>query len=213
MNAVPLPAIATILLPAYSPCGGFSGTCQTMRWAPQEGHVPRGFCGATGDPRRVQLVLIVAEPGDPHPFESYPTSPPEAVLRSTHAYAYSCFRDGKDLFHRNVRKILDLCLPGRSFEEQMQVAFISESILCSARAEGAAVSAAIATECRHRHVERQLDAFPNAAIVALGSKASKRLSGRAGVISAFAAAPPSCNFRGAEESWRAAAVEVRARAG
>jgi len=209
---VQLPSIAPILAAAYAPCPAFSGACSSMRWAPSEGHVPRGFCGANGDPKQVKLVLVVAEPGDPHRLESHPASPPMATLESTHGYAYRCFRDGKDQFHRNVRRILDLCLPGMTFDEQMQVAFITESVLCSAKSEGAAVPTVVARECRKRHIDHQLDAFPNATIVALGKKAAKRLAGRSGVITAFAAAPPGCNFAGAEDSWRTAAKEVLDRA-
>ncbi len=204
-----LPSIARTLLPAYSPCAGFNGACSSMRWAPQLGHVPRGFCGAFGDPLHVRLVLVVAEPGDPHDSETHPAAPPATVLASTHGYAYLCFRDGKDQFHRNVRKILDLCFPDLTFDQQMHVCWITESVLCSAKSEGARVPKAVADECRRRHLEPQLREFPNAAIVALGSKAAGRMKGWNNVITAIAAAPPGCNSKGAEESWRAAAKAVR----
>lgn len=208
-----LPTIAPLLLPAYMPCPGFSTACAKMRWAPQEGHVPRGFCGAFGDPAQVRLVLVVAEPGDPHDSEAHPVAPPADVLESIHHYAYHCFRDGHDLFHRNIRKILNLCFPDLTFEQQMHVSWITESVLCSAKAEGAPVPVSVATECRRRYLEPQLQAFPNAVVVALGSKAVNRLAGWSNVVTAFAAAPPGCNFKGAEESWRAAAEKVRARMG
>lgn len=210
---MPLPTIASVLLSAYSPCPGFNSTCASMRWAPSEGHVPRGFCGALGPPDEVRLILVVAEPGDPHANEVHPASPPLAVLESAHDYAYRCFRDGKDLFHRNIRKILDLCLPGKTFDEQMQVSWITESVLCSASAEGAPVSNCAAKECGKCYLGPQLNAFRNAVVVALGKKAASRLSGRSEVICAFAAAPPGCNFAGAEESWQAAAAKVRASVG
>jgi hypothetical protein len=66
-----------------------------MRWAPEEGHVPRGFCGATGSPEDVRLVVVSAEPGDPHESEAHSKTAP---LDSVNEYAYRCFRDGKDLF-------------------------------------------------------------------------------------------------------------------
>ena len=43
-----------------------------MQWQPESGHVPRGFCGETGKPSDVRLVLMVAEPGDSQTNEIYP---------------------------------------------------------------------------------------------------------------------------------------------
>jgi hypothetical protein len=206
----PTETLRRLLIPAYSPCAGFGGSCTTMRWAPNDGHVPRGFCGAIGPPSEVRLVLVVAEPGDPHSAEAHPSSPPSAVLESTSSYAYRCFRDGKDLFHRNVRRILDLCFSELSFDQQMQITWITESVLCSAAKEGGSVPDRVASECRRRYLEPQLRAMPNAVVVALGKKAEKRLVGVSNVVTAFAAAPPGCNFRGAVESWQAAAEVVRA---
>ena len=203
------PTLATLLLPAYSPCAGFAGSCASMRWAPDRGHVPRGYCGATGDLGDVRLVLVVAEPGDPHVGESHPAETPTGVVDSTSSYAYRCFRDGKDQFHRNVRRILDMCFPGMSFDEQMRVTWITESVLCSAGAEGGSVPGPVTMECRRRYLEPQLRALPNAVVVALGSKAAKRLKGVSRVFTAFAAAPPGCNFAGAVESWRTVASMVR----
>ena len=77
-----------------------------MRWNPPAGHVPRGFLGAAGDLSEVELVLVFAEPGDPHFGECH------TGLKSAYDYATYGFGTGKDLFHRNVRHILDLCWPG-----------------------------------------------------------------------------------------------------
>ena len=54
---------------AYKPCSGFTSSCRSMKYLPNQGHVPRGFWGATGSPEQVKLILVVAEPGDPHPNE------------------------------------------------------------------------------------------------------------------------------------------------
>lgn len=180
-----------------------------MRWNPGAGHVPRGFCGATGDLSEVELVLVVAEPGDPHEGESHPADP-AAALESTFQYSYGCLQTGKDLYHRNIRRILDLCFPSMAFDEQMRRTWKTESVLCSAAKEGGTVPHQVETSCRQRFLDRQLDLLPNAVVVALGSKAAKRLRGRS-FLSAFAAAPPGCNFRGARESWEAVAVAVRQR--
>ena len=205
------PELHRLLLPAYRPCRNFSGACREMRWNPPAGHVPRGFCGATGELSEVVLVLVTAEPGDPHDQESHPADT-EAAVRSTFEYAYRCYQNGKDQYHRNIRAILDLCFPDRSFDEHMRRTWMTESVLCSATKEGASVRGPVERACRVGYLDPQLDLFPSAVVAALGGKAAKRLRGRA-FISAFAAAPPGCNFRGARESWEAIARAVRARAG
>ena len=203
------PELKRLLLGAYQPCPGFGGTCHDMRWNPQAGHVPRGFCGAAGELSEVALVLVVAEPGDPHDAEVHPAEP-EAALKSTYDYTYKCIRGGKDQYHRNIRAILDLCFPGQGFDDQMRRTWMTESVLCSAPKEGGTVRSAVGKACRSLYLERQLSMFPNAVVAALGSKAQSRLKGLP-FIAAKAAAPPGCNFRGARESWEAVAAAVMAK--
>lgn len=198
-----------LLLEAYAPCPGFNGTCHDMRWSPAAGHVPRGFCGAAGELSEVALVLVVAEPGDPHDAEVHPAEP-EAALKSTYEYTYKCIRDGKDLYHRNIRSILNLCFPTQGFDEQLRRTWMTESVLCSAPKEGGAVRSAVGKACRSRYLERQLALFPNAVVAALGSKAQARLRGLS-FVAAKAAAPPGRNFRGVRESWEAVAAAVMAK--
>jgi len=207
------PALETVLLPAYAPCIEFAEACRNMCWAPAAGHVPRGFCGATGSLSEVQLVLVGAEPGDPHKGENHLAGATRVGrLQSAHTYAYENFRSGKDLYHRNMRHILELCWPDESFEQHMRKAWITDSVLCSAAVEGAPVPMNVAHVCRQRYLDAQLALFPRATVVALGHKAYKRLAGPREVIRAFAAAPPGCNFHGARESWHEVARVVRSRA-
>src|SRR6266851_6777743 len=181
------PRLRELLLAAYDPCPAFTNHCSEMRWAPAEGHVPRGFCGAVAALEEVRLVLVVAEPGDPHPGEThFANATVGGRLDSAYAYAYECFKSGKDLFHRNVRQILDLCWPDLHFDAQMHRTWITESVLCSARIEGGFVSSRVWKECRSRYLERELALFPEAIVVALGSKAQKRLAGMAHIIRASA---------------------------
>jgi hypothetical protein len=107
-------SVVNILSTAYGPCQGFSGPCAEMRWDPPEGHVPRGFLGAAGALEEIELVLVFAEPGDPHEGETH------EGLASAYDYATFAFKTGKDQFHRNVRAILDACWPQLSFEDQMK---------------------------------------------------------------------------------------------
>ena len=66
-------SLIEILSPAYR-CPEFDGPCAgEMRWQPQAGHVPRGFAGAAGLIEDVELILLVAEPGDPRYGEAHET--------------------------------------------------------------------------------------------------------------------------------------------
>lgn len=206
------PGLRASLLSAYEPCPGFGGPCDSMRWQPEHGHVPRGFCGAMGDLREVKVVLVCAEPGDPHPVESHDARTPQRAFDSCYTYAYRCFEYGKDEFHRNVRLILDLCFPNLPFEKQMRLCWITNAVLCSAAVECGRVPARVVHECRRRYLMPSLDLMPDALVVALGSKAQERLvvTGRR-IIPASHPSPPGCRFPRARPSWEALADEVRER--
>jgi hypothetical protein len=83
------PSLSEILLPAYAPCADFSNACNEMRWIPEAGHVPRGFLGACGDLSDVELILVFAEPGDPHFGETH------TGLASAYDHAMMAFCTGK----------------------------------------------------------------------------------------------------------------------
>lgn len=197
--------LAGVLKPAYKPCAEFKLACKEMRWQPERGHVPRGFLGAAGEISEVELVLVFAEPGDPHDQEQH------SGLQSAYSYATFAHQNGKDLFHRNVRKILALCWPNLSFEQQMRKTWLTESVLCSALKEGGSVSAAASQACGQRYLRAQLQLFPKALVVALGSKAQSRLRkiGFSSFVSAYAAAPPGCNRPEALTSWQQIPLALR----
>lgn len=199
----PCQELLKIIEPAYAPCPHFSGACQSLRWDPDQGHVPRGFVGATNRPEDVRLVLVFAEPGDPHVAR-------RESLATSLKYTFECMRNGTDQFHRNVRLILDLCFPAESFESQLTKTWMTESVLCSAPLEGGSVVASAWRTCSATYLKPQLNVLTNAVVAALGAKAQKRLSS-IGIrfIAAAAAAPPGCNFKGARESWQAIADAVR----
>lgn len=200
----PAPPILSLLRPAYEPCPGFTSGCREAVWNPTTGHVPRGFCGATAGAEEVRLVPVCAEPGDPHISESHESDgSPDGHLASVNRYAWGCFATGKDLFHRNVRRLLDLCWPGSSFEDQMRKTWITDSVLCSAPKECGPVRHSMETECATRFLAPQLSQFPNAMVVALGRKAERRLrrAGIKGYEYAYSVAPPGCNHVPALPSW------------
>ncbi|MGF6239768.1 hypothetical protein P3T42_001500 [Paraburkholderia sp. GAS38] len=208
--------VRQILLPAYQPCAScVEGDCRNRaRWDPPAGHVPRGFCGATGAVDEVRLILVCAEPGDPHSGESHTgDATASGLLDSACEYAWYGFSSGKDLFHRNVRKILDLCWPDADFETQMRRTWITDSVLCSAQKEGGRVSIKVERECARRFLAPQVRLFDKAVVAALGKKAERRLkiAGIEGFISAGSVAPPGCNHVGVYESWLRLAKLVRER--
>ena len=203
-----------VLSPAYEPCRNLVGACRDMRWSPERGHVPRGFVGALAGAGTVEVVLVCAEPGDPQADERHDAPTREAMLHSAAAFTYRSFRNGTDLFHRNVRYLLDQCFPEMPFEQQMRRTWITESVLCSAAREGGRVPAAATAACRQQYLARQLDLMPRAVLVALGAKARDRMRplGRSMLV-AVAAAPPGCNRPEARASWDAVGAEVRRRRG
>ena len=185
-----------------------------MRWKPERGHVPRGFCGATGALREVQLVLVVAEPGDPHADEVYaPQASPSKLFKKVCRYVYGCFAHGTDQFHRNVRHILDHCWPDLSFDRQLRRAWIAESVLCSASVECGSVPLVVHRNCLDLYLDRELALFPKATVVALGSKAHHRMQPlRRPFLRVGSVAPPGCNQERVKESWEDIYAAVHAAA-
>jgi hypothetical protein len=213
---LPCAELRGVLLSAYKPCHGFCSTCKSMQWKPARGYVPRGFCGALGNLSEVELVLIVAEPGDPLKGETYPVDSPEAALEAVCEYVYVCFDSHKDQYHKNIRYILDHCWPKLAFSEQMRRTWITESTLCSAEKECGPVPTAVSQYCVESYLRQQLSLLPHATIVTLGGKAKRRtidLQHALGheFIPAWAAAPPGCNHPKARPSWDRIADEVRKR--
>lgn len=203
------------LAPAYEPCAGLAGGCRNkVSWAPARGHVPRGYCGAIGGLAEVRLVLVMAEPGDPHHSESHMDDGSSRGRQESAArYAWEAFETGKDLFHRRVRELLDACWPGADFNTQMRWTWITDSVLCSASKEGGSVPISVVRECGARYLHVQLAMFPNALVAALGNKAKDRLRS-CGVSEFFAAgaiAPPGCNFPANRASHERLAAVVRAK--
>jgi hypothetical protein len=197
--------LRNVLEPAFHPCSSLTSDCSDMRWAPERGHVPRGFHGAYGRPSEVEAIFVFAEPGDPHTGEVH------TGLDSAYAFAGTAFTEGTDLFHRNVRFILDLCWPAESLESQMRKVWLTESVLCAAKIEGGVIPKQSTLACGNRYLRGQLAVFPQAVVVALGNKAQNRLRaiGITNFLSAYAAAPPGCNFTAAIPSWRRVADIIR----
>ena len=212
MSYTPAKELTDILLPAYSPCAGFEGTCKGIaKWDPKGGHVPRGFVGATSSLDNVEVVILFAEPGDPYgsdPYSATQSSP--GLLQQTCRYTFGHYRNGTDLFHRNLRLLLNLIFPDHELEEQLTWAWLTETYLCSAPQEGGQVPAIAWRGCADRYLAQQLALFEGLPVIALGGKAQKRAMRYVpSLINARSIAPPGCNRRDALPSWEAAAAQAR----
>jgi hypothetical protein len=200
-------AISRILLPAYGPCPAFKKECLGMRWHPEGGHVPRGFAGAAGSLGEIELVLVFAEPGDPHETEAHED------LSTAYSYATKCFCEGKDFFHRNVQFILKQCWPGLAIDQQMRKALLIDSVLCSAKVECGSVPPNSSRHSVASYLSPILELVPQALIVGLGNKAQNRMKmgGIYNFQSAISVAPPGCNRHGAKDSWCKIAENIHQR--
>ena len=202
--------LVKILQPAYRPCRGFKEGCDGIAtWDPAEGHVPRGFVGAFGRLDEIKVVILLAEPGDPHGVEAYRGG---NYLEQTCEYTYKVLREGTDLFHRNLKYLLNGLFPGLSLKDQLRESWITETYLCSAPQETGPVRAAAEKECASRYLARQLELLDGLPVIALGGKAytrAKRVPGVRNLKKAYAVGPPGCNHRPARPSWDAAAKWAR----
>ena len=205
--------LVQILSRAYR-CPEFDAACKgVMQWKPQRGHIPRGFKGACGAISEVELVLVVAEPGNPLDDGRFADlKSAYQYLKGAYQYSTSALREGgKTSFHGNLLGIVESCWPKMDFERQMRKVWITESVLCSPPKEGGHVPKRCVTACGERYLLPQLKTFPNALVVALGTKAQKRLQavGVTDFLCAYAVAPPGCNRREARPSWEKIPVELR----
>ena len=211
MKYTPIKELTNILLPAYAPCPGFKGTCKGIaKWEPRNGYVPIGFVGATSSLKEVQVVILLAEPGDPYGQDTFsPTDSLQVLLRQGCRNTFNHHKNGKDLFHRNLRLLLDWIFPGLQFEEQMKRTWLTETYLCSAPQEGGNVPSRAERECADRYLKPQLALFKGLPVIALGNKAQKRAKDVPDLIKARSLAPPGCNHKAARPSWEAAAKQAR----
>ena len=214
----PHPELIEVLRDAYLPCSNIDvcdGVCPEAKWRPAEGHIPRGFLGATGHLKEVELVMLFAEPWHPHDDEVYDADPkdPTELLLATVKHAYKCFSDCKDLIHRNTRWFVRQLYPDLSFDEQLRRVWMTESRLCSI-ANGSGGDPI----CAKRYLAPQIDLLPNAKVVAFGRKAQRRMRQLAKhhrmnkrLLCAFSLAPRPLHKEKALVSWQEAIAKLKAR--
>jgi len=201
----PCPELVGILAPALAPCRHFTGACAGIaRWDPVHGHVPRGFTGAFGTLHDIELVLVVAEPGDPFHDERYnPESSPAEHIDKIAEFSFRALMR-RDPFCTNFRQILADCWPGLTPYEQMRRTWKAESYLCSAPRESGSVPQKSRSVCGRDYLAPQLALLADRAIVACGRKAQKRLEavGFTRFRAVPAIAPPEGNKPHAREAHR-----------
>jgi len=196
---LPNPALLAALEPAYAPCRNF-GACRDAIWAPDRGQVPRGFLGATGDLRQVRAVMVFAEPGRPYDDEVFDVgAASRVIMEKALSRTYESFRNGQDLFHRNVRWFMSELCPTLSFDDQLKHVWLTEGRLCSFSQE---IGDRGDSTCSRTYLSAQLALMPQAKVVAFGGKAKSYLQkARIDHLGAYALAPPGSNHRPARPSW------------
>ena len=173
MRYAPPKDLIKILRPAYEPCEGFEESCNGIAtWRPACGYVPRGFIGALGRLNEVKVVILLSEPGNPHPTESCKG---QNKLRQTSEYTFKAIEQGTDRFHKRLKYLLDLLFPDLPLKDQLRKAWVTQTYLCSAPTESGQVRRAAEYECTKRYLSRQLNLLPGRPVLALGKgKAHRR---------------------------------------
>lgn len=180
MKYLPCKELTKVLLPAYTKCCILTTNCSELKNDVKEGHIPRGFCGAFGGLADVQLVLVLAEPGNPNPDGRHGyemKTPPRRLLECNVVGVFETIKENKAKrnFHGNIEFILEQCWLGESLEEKFKRTWITESVLCSAAKTCGPIRPIVEQACVEGFLRKQLALLPNAYVVALGRKAEKRM--------------------------------------
>ena len=204
-----------VLASAYGPCRHMlthGGGCLESQWKPAAGHVPRGFLGATGERDKVELVMVLAEPGDPKRTETYVDGlDPADMVRRVVDFVHWTYVDRNGIVQCVVRWFLDRLFCGMDFDDQLRRVWITQSRLCSLDKSGARYREPLYRLCRDDYLAAQLRLLPSVPIVAFGGKAQEVLR-RLKVPVIIKVPHPSA--RGTEESkreeWERAITKLKA---
>lgn len=210
MRYRPCDELVEVLAPAFAPCAMLGRACtDSAKLDPTNGYVPRGFIGALGSLEDVEVVIIVAEPGDPlegqrHDYKGDPVLDIDTVCEEAYRVLDNPVGRGRQ-FHRNVRHLLDLIYPRMPLPDQLRRVWITESVLCSAPVESGNIPREIEDACVDRYLAPQLALLPERPHVPFGNKARNRADrhGLAGGTPRFVAlAPPGARRESREEAAR-----------
>lgn len=175
----------------------YFGICAEAKYEPENGHVPRGYLGATGALEEVKVVIMLKEPGHPHSIEQHIGSNPEDVLFSTIEYSYGCYDSRKDQLHKNVRDFIDALFPELTFDEQLKKVWITQSRLCSIDDEIGNIAISERRRCLQYNIVEQIKLLPNSEVVISGDASQKAANPSKfpifeNAIKCGAFAPPGC---------------------
>ncbi len=122
MTHLPAVELVDLLRTAYGPSPEFEGACDGVaRWAPEEGHVARGYTGACETLGDVEVVLLLAEPGDHLDGDAFPPGLDACdFVGDASANTRSNYEGCATQFHANMRSILDLLFPRVGLTEQLR---------------------------------------------------------------------------------------------
>ena len=218
---MPNESLVDVLLPAYC-CQRF-GQCPDAKWHPSEGHVPRGFLGATGELEDVEVIMVLAEPAKPKNKkglkESYEhrDSNPKGTLEQVVEFVYGCYEMQVSRLHRNARMFLEWRYGDEvPFDAQLWRVWITEARLCSISKATADPGAEAYGLCEDRYLARQIERLPRAQVVAFGKKAERAVENlwrvgrlRQNPIVAGSLASYGNRLAPARESWKVALRQLR----
>ena len=188
-----------------------SNTCPEAIWHPKNGNIPRGFLGATGKAEEVKVIMVFAEPGEPHGNESYdPNMDSKSLMESCINHTYTSMKNGTDQFHRNVKWFLNELFPRKSLTEQLRHIWLTEGRLCSIADE---IGKASNKVCASHFLKRQIELMSNATVIPFGGKARDALKSirTQYVDGVYALAPPGANHKPARPSWEKAIDIVKSK--
>ena len=229
----PCDELTEILIPAYAAeiadnpncCASANSACSCMKAHFKNGLLARGYTGAFGKIEDVELVLVLAEPGNPTDYETVGKKNPKHIIADS---ADEIFRKwiaaGATPFHRNLQTILAECWKKSDCWNQtvsqspeiMRRTWITESVLCSAAGSTKRIEKSVEMECAKNFLLPQLlkifqKSLHRPFIVALGGKAAKRMEQSNIDFDFKAAAPglPGGNFPESKASWKKLGAKFR----
>ena len=202
-------------------CPQFEGVCKGFcRFDPAVGLIPRGYGGKPEDASDVRLIIVTAEPGDPAIGESYSGTALE--MRKAHlnhfeqamCHGIQRYGSASSQFHQRLCEILELFWPALDLDAQLKVTWFTDAVLCSASKSGGMFPKEIEMTCATTYLRPQIQSMQNAAVLALGAKAIRRMK-QAGLRVDLTGHHPSVwpgrQLVAARESWSRAAMDFHVR--
>lgn len=177
-----------------------------LPWAPERGYEPRWYNGPA--PEKVRVLFLMAEPSPVGP-ESGQTGPP---ITSNLWIEPGTSLGPENYWVENFRKLCSHIWP-EGTDSQMNRHVGASCTFWMSLPHGkstTAVPAPLVAYFMREYLQPFLALFPNAVILAAGSKAHHRLAKLdVEFESCWAFTRPGCNKKGARDSWEKAGLSIR----